>query len=120
MKGGLVCHNYSRYASRAWVSFCRCPWAPRSLACGWLLGFVSGMSASEWSVFRPDKLTALAQTCAIPPCMKERAYRILILLSANMLSCMVMVMQTDGMNCSSLSQLPLELSSSAALAPLGG
>ena len=59
-----------------------------------------------------------AQTCAIPPHMKERAYRIFILSSMNMSSCMVMVIWMDQTNCSALSLLLLKLSSLAALAPL--
>ena len=58
----------------------------------------------------------LAQTCTIPLCMKERAYRIFILLSANVLSCIMMVIWTDQTNCSALSLLPSKLSGSAALA----
>src|SRR5467141_3343936 len=40
-----------------------------------------------------------AQTCAIPPHMKERAYRIFILSSTNVSSCMVTAMQKDQTNC---------------------
>src|SRR5882724_3405975 len=68
-----------------------------------------------------DKITLVsfsAQTCAIPPCIKERAYRIFILLSTNMLSCMVMAMQIDWKNCSAWSLLPLKHSGLAALTPL--
>ena len=60
-----------------------------------------------------------AQTCAIPPCMNERAYRIFILSSVKVLSCMVTVIWMDQMNCSALSLLLSKLSSSAALTPLG-
>jgi len=59
-----------------------------------------------------------AQTYAIPPCMKESAYRIFILSSLNVLSCIMMVIQMDQMNCSVLSLFPSKLSSSAALALL--
>ena len=60
-----------------------------------------------------------AQTCTIPPHMKERAYRIFILSTVNMLSCIMTAIQTDQMNCSALALLPLKkLSSLAALAPL--
>src|SRR5882672_5261226 len=59
----------------------------------------------------------LAQTCAIPPCMKERAYMIFILLSMNMLTCMVMGIWTDWMNCSALSLLLSKLLGLAALVP---
>src|SRR5882724_11769191 len=68
-----------------------------------------------------DKITLVsfsAQTCAIPPCIKERAYRIFILSSMNMLGCMVMAMGIDQTNCSALSLLPLKHSGSAALMPL--
>src|SRR5882724_8716633 len=61
----------------------------------------------------------LAQTCAIPPCIMERAYRIFILLSANVSSCMVTAMQIDQTNCSALSLLPSKYSGLAALTPLG-
>src|SRR5882724_1990639 len=47
-----------------------------------------------------------AQTCAIPPRIKERVYRIFILSSANMSSCMVMAMWIDRTNCAALSLLP--------------
>ena len=40
------------------------------------------------------------KTCAIPPHMKERAYRIFILSSANMLSCIMIAIWMDQMNCS--------------------
>src|SRR5882672_5647669 len=69
-----------------------------------------------------DKTTLvwfLAQNCTIPPCMKERAYRIFILSSMNMSSCMVMVIQTDWMNCSALSLLLSKVSSSVGFTPLG-
>src|SRR5882672_3970466 len=74
------------------------------------------VNVEEW-----DKTTLVsfsAQTCTIPPHMNKRAYRIFILLSAKVLSCMVMVIWTDWTNCSALSLLPLKLSGSAALAPL--
>src|SRR5882724_619966 len=60
-----------------------------------------------------------AQTCAIPPRIKGRAYRIFILSSTNVSSCMVMAMQIDRTNCSALSLLPSKYSGSAALTPLG-
>ena len=69
-----------------------------------------------------DKTTLVlfsAQTCTIPPCIKERVYRIFILLSTKVLSCMVTAIWTDQTNCLALSLLPLKLSSSAALTPLG-
>src|SRR5882724_9380238 len=59
-----------------------------------------------------------AQTCAIPPCIKERVYRIFILSSANVSSCMVKEMWIDWMNCSALSLLPMKHSRSATLMPL--
>src|SRR5882724_13111399 len=68
-----------------------------------------------------DKITLVsfsAQTCAIPPHIKERAYRIFILSSMNMSSCMVTAMQIDWRNCSALSLLPLKHSRSATLTPL--
>ena len=68
-----------------------------------------------------DKITLVsfsAQTCAIPPCIKERVYRIFILSSANMSSCMVTAMQIDQMNCSALSLLPSKHSGLATLTPL--
>src|SRR5882724_11779391 len=61
----------------------------------------------------------LAQTCAIPPHIKERAYRIFILSSANVSSSMVTAMRIDQMNCSALSLLPSKYSRSATLTPLG-
>src|SRR5882672_4820501 len=51
--------------------------------------------------------------------MNERAYRIFILSSTNVSSCMVMAIWMDQMNCSTLSLLPLKLSSLAALGLLG-
>src|SRR5882724_7713906 len=69
-----------------------------------------------------DKITLVsfsAQTCAIPLHIKERVYRIFILSSANMSSCMVTAMQIDRTNCSALSLLPLKYSGSATLTPLG-
>src|SRR5882672_7350169 len=51
--------------------------------------------------------------------MNERAYRIFILSSTKVSSCMVMAIWTDQMNCSALFLLPLKFSGSAALAPLG-
>src|SRR5882724_6103142 len=68
-----------------------------------------------------DKITLVsfsAQTCAIPPHIKERAYRIFILLSTNMSSCMLMAMWIDQTNCSALSLLPSKHSRLAALMPL--
>jgi len=53
---------------------------------------------------------------AIPPCMKDRVYRIFVLSSAKALSCMVTVIQMDQKNCSVLSQLPSKGSGSDALA----
>ena len=52
--------------------------------------------------------------------MKDRVYRIFILLSAKALSCMVMAILIDQMNCSMLSQLPSKGSGSDALAFLVG
>src|SRR5882724_5264953 len=68
-----------------------------------------------------DKITLVsfsAQTCAILLRIKERAYRIFILLSSNVLSCMVTAMRIDQTNCSALSLLPLKHSGSATLTPL--
>ena len=65
-----------------------------------------------------DRTAFSAQTCTIPPHIKERAYRIFILLSAHVLSCIMMVIWMDQTNCSALSLLPSKLSSSAALALL--
>src|SRR5882724_13000002 len=69
-----------------------------------------------------DKITLVSfssQTCAIPLHIKERAYRIFILLSANVSSCMVTAMQIDRTNCSALSLLPSKYSRLATLTPLG-
>ena len=57
-----------------------------------------------------------AQTCAIPPCMKERASFDFILLSSNMSSYIMMVIQMDWTNCLALTLLLLKLSGLAALA----
>src|SRR5882724_11107296 len=59
-----------------------------------------------------------AQTCTIPPYMKARVYRIFILLSTNMSSCIMTAIWTDQMNCSALSLLPSKHSNLAALALL--
>src|SRR5882724_4590769 len=59
-----------------------------------------------------------SQTCAIPLHIKERAYRIFILSSANVLSCMVTAMWIDWTDCSALSLLPSKHSGSATLMPL--
>ena len=59
-----------------------------------------------------------AQTCAILPCMKECVYRIFILSSSNMSSCIVTVIWMDWMNYLVLSLFPLKLSSLATLALL--
>src|SRR5882724_11814888 len=56
-----------------------------------------------------------AQTCAIPPCMKERAYRILILSSSNVSSGIMMAIQMDQTNCLAFSLLLSKLSSLTAL-----
>src|SRR5882724_6790628 len=61
-----------------------------------------------------------AHTWAIPPCMKDRVYRIFILSSAKALSCIVMAIQMDWTNCSMLSQLPSKGSGLDALAFLVG
>ena len=69
-----------------------------------------------------DKITLvsfLAQTCAIPPCIMERVYRIFILSSANVSSCMLTAKRIDRTNCSALSLLPSKYSGSATLTPLG-
>src|SRR5882724_2037536 len=44
-------------------------------------------NVEEWD--RITLVSLLAQTCTIPPCMKERAYRIFILSSVNVLSCIM-------------------------------
>src|SRR5882672_8119058 len=75
------------------------------------------VNVEEWD--RTALVSFSAQTCAIPLRINERAYRIFILSSEKVSSCMVTVMQTDQMNCSALSLLPLKVSGSAAFAPLG-
>jgi len=70
----------------------------------------------EWD--RTTLVLFSAQTCTIPPCMKERAYRIFIILFVNMLSCIMTALQTDQTHCSALSLLPSKLSCLAALEPL--
>src|SRR5882672_2618236 len=103
------------------------------MACSWACSVLS-RSGSQNVLLMPARISArvenmevwdktvlvsfLAQTCAIPPHMKERAYRIFILPSANVSSCIMMVIWTDQTNCSDLSLLPTKLSSSAALVPL--
>src|SRR5882724_4688305 len=52
--------------------------------------------------------------------MKDKVYRIFILLSVNASSCIVMAIQMDRTNCSVLSQLPLKGSGSDALVFLVG
>src|SRR5882724_11090023 len=56
----------------------------------------------------------------IPPCMKDRVYRIFILSSTKASSCMMTAIQMDWMNCSMLSQLPSKGSGSDALVFLVG
>ena len=71
----------------------------------------------EWED-RTTLVSFSAQTCAIPLCMNERAYRISILLSAHVSSCIMTAIWMDQTNCSDLSLLPSKLSGLAALAPL--
>src|SRR5882672_4293346 len=76
------------------------------------------VNVEEWD--RIALVSFSAQTSTIPPCMNERAYRIFILSSEKVSSCMVTAMWTDQKNCSALSLLLLKVSGSAAFAPLGG
>src|SRR5882672_5746331 len=76
------------------------------------------VNVEEWD--RTALVSFSAHTCAIPLCMNERAYRIFILSSEKLSSCIVTAMQTDRTNCSALSLLPSKVSGSAAFAPLGG
>jgi len=82
---------------------------------------MTSSSARVENVEELDKTTLVsfsAQTCTIPLHIKERAYRIFILSSTNMSSCIMMVIWMDQTNCSALSLLPSKLSSLAALEPL--
>src|SRR5882672_841563 len=76
------------------------------------------VNVEEW--YRIALVLFSAQTCAIPLRMNERVYRIFILSSEKVSSCMVMAMRTDQTNCSALSLLPSKVSSSADFTPLGG
>src|SRR5882724_9725775 len=101
-----------------------CSWAQAILS--WsgspkVLSMLDSNSARVANVEVYDKIALVsfsAQTCAIPPCIKEREYRIFILSSANVSSCMVAAMRIDQTNCSALSLLQLKHSGSAALMPL--
>src|SRR5882672_9391828 len=75
------------------------------------------VNKEEWD--RTALVSFSAQTCAIPLRINERAYRIFILSSEKVSSCMVMAMRTDRTNCSALSLLLSKVSGSAAFAPLG-
>src|SRR5882724_12492424 len=106
------------------VIFRVCSWARAVLS--WLgslkvLSMLNSNSAKVANMEVYDKITLVsfsAHTCAIPPCIKERAYRIFILSSANVSSCMVTAMCIDRMNCSALSLLPSKHSRLATLTPL--
>src|SRR5882724_10545772 len=106
------------------VIFRVCSWAQAILSqLGSLkvLSMLDSNSARVANVEVYDKITLVsfsAQTCGIPPCIKERAYRIFILSSTNVSSCMVMAMWIDWTNCSALSLLPSKYSRSATLMPL--
>ena len=104
------------------IIFKACSWAHAILSQSGspkVLSILASSSVRVENMEEWDRILFSAQTCAIPPCMKERAYRIFILLSVNMLSCIVTAIWTDQMNCSALSLLLSKLSGSAALAPLG-
>src|SRR5882672_7666666 len=75
------------------------------------------VNVEEWD--RTALVSFSAHTCAIPLCMNERAYRIFILSSEKVSSCIVTAMQTDRTNCSALSLLPSKVSGWAAFTPLG-
>src|SRR5882724_7194503 len=106
------------------VIFRACSWAQAILSRSGspkVLSMLDSNSARVANMEVYDKIALVsfsAQTCAIPPCIQERAYRIFILSSTNMSSCMVTAMQIDQMNCSALSLLPSKHSGSAALMPL--
>src|SRR5882724_6561897 len=107
------------------VIFRACSWAQAILSRSGspkVLSMLDSNLARVANVEVYDKITLVsfsAQTCAIPLCIKEREYRIFILSSANMSSCMVMAMWIDQTNCSALSLLPSKYSGSATLMPLG-
>src|SRR5882724_8756849 len=118
--------NMAMYSSAIMpvVIFRACSWAQALLSQSGspkVLSMLDSNVAKVANVEVYDKIALVsfsAQTCAIPPCIKERAYRIFILSSANMSSCMVTAMQIDQTNCSALSLLPSKHSGSAALMPL--
>src|SRR5882724_5456837 len=106
------------------VIFRVCSWAQAVLS---QLGSLKVLSMLDSNLARVanvevyDKIALVsfsAQTCAIPLRIKERVYRIFILWSMIMSSCMVMEMQIDQTNCSALSLLPMKHSGSATLTPL--
>src|SRR5882724_2484182 len=107
------------------VIFRECSWARAVLSWSGSLKVLSMLDSNSAKVAKVevyDKITFVSfsvQTCAIPPRIKERAYRIFILPSVNMSSCMVMAMWIDQTNCSALSLLPSKYSRSATLTPLG-
>ena len=57
-----------------------------------------------------------AQTCAMPPCMKESVYKIFILLFMKVSACMVTMIRMTHTNSSVLSRFPSKGSGLAALA----
>src|SRR5882724_8579969 len=107
------------------VIFRACSWAQAilsQLGSPKVLSMLDSNSVRVANMEVYDKITLVsfsAQTCAIPPHIKERAYRIFILSSANVSSCMVMAMRIDWKNCSALSLLPSKYSRLATLTPLG-
>ena len=71
---------------------------------------------SVWDVPSMTVVVSLpAHTCAVPPRMKERAYRIFIHSSTKVSACMVTAIQMAHTNSSVLSRFPLKVSGSAAL-----
>src|SRR5882724_3723552 len=102
------------------VIFRVCSWAQAVLSQSGspkVLSMLGSNSARVANVEVYDKITLVsfsAQTCGIPPCIKERAYRIFILSSTNVSSCMVMAMWIDWTNCSALSLLPSKYSRSVS------
>src|SRR5882672_2321269 len=87
--------NLAMYSSAVMpiVIFRGCSWAPAVLSQSGspkVLSVPANSSARVENVEVWDRISLVsfsAHTCAIPPCMKERAYRIFILSSENVLSC---------------------------------